>query len=610
MADIPIWSGNATFDPLLKPTAFGFYDSDNDFQDDAPHVAKWCAHRLGYPLVDIELQDINFFTAFEEAVTEYGAHLYQFQIRNNIGNLIGYSTGSADHVYDEETGEFISSGSGFNQIDISSVYGTSAGGSGTTGGGSGATYNLTNDRLYSASLDVKKGTQKYNLLTSTPEYASVTLTFGPWTAPLNHSESIALTDTEGTTVHYRATVGLSNGGWNGVSTEDTPISPIQLEASNMTTGSDEYRTYRHVSASRGEFVTGSYGDPTGVSTPIGLDGVVGSGANSDLSASFDSFIKTLKHPGGAHAKSFTVSSSYNEDQTIYYAHITQTVEGTGGNTSITNNLTGVTAPSVFSGGNSGLNFEMSGSAIQAKTKQIKIKKVYHHQPAAINRYFDPYAGTGTGIQSLMQTFGFGNYSPGVNFMLMPMYFDALKLQAIEMNDKIRKSAYHFEINAGKFLKLFPIPTRDTKLWFEYTMAESSNDLTTGASTGGTGDEDEPKATNTITNISNVPYKRPTYRFINEPGRQWIRKYALALCKEMLGGIRGKYQSLPIPGSETTLDYSRLLSEATAEKEALIIQLREDLDETTTRSQNERQRDESDFKQQGLALDNPYQIYIH
>ena len=69
MADIPIWSGNATFDPLLKPTAFGFYDSDNDFQDDAPHVAKWCAHRLGYPLVDIELQDINFFTAFEEAVT-------------------------------------------------------------------------------------------------------------------------------------------------------------------------------------------------------------------------------------------------------------------------------------------------------------------------------------------------------------------------------------------------------------------------------------------------------------------------------------------------------------------------------------------------------------
>ena len=89
-----------------------------------------------------------------------------------------------------------------------------------------------------------------------------------------------------------------------------------------------------------------------------------------------------------------------------------------------------------------------------------------------------------------------------------------------------------------------------------------------------------------------------------------RKYALALCKEMLGGIRGKYQSVPIPGSETTLDYSRLLSEATAEKEALIIQLREDLDETTTRSQNERQRDESDFKQQGLALDNPYQIYIH
>ena len=77
----------------------------------------------------------------------------------------------------------------------------------------------------------------------------------------------------------------------------------------------------------------------------------------------------------------------------------------------------------------------------------------HYQPAAINRYFDPYAGTGTGIQSLMQTFGFGNYSPGVNFMLMPMFFDALKIQAIELNDAIRKSAYHFEISDNRYLKL-------------------------------------------------------------------------------------------------------------------------------------------------------------
>ena len=162
----------------------------------------------------------------------------------------------------------------------------------------------------------------------------------------------------------------------------------------------------------------------------------------------------------------------------------------------------------------------------------------------------------------MQTFGFGNYSPGVNFMLMPIFFDALKLQAIELNDTIRKSAYHFNIEANRYLKLFPIPTRDYTLHFEYVLKSVANDPV------------KNNANNLITDISNVPYTNPVYAFINEPGKQWIRRYTLALAKEMLGSIRGKYQSLPIPGETTTLDYSRLLSEASAEKEALITGLKE------------------------------------
>ena len=121
MANIPIWNGTATFVVSDKPTAFGFYDNDEQFATDAPNVAKWCAQRLGYPLVDIELQQENFYTAFEEAVTEYGAHLYQFQIRNNIGNLIGYSTGSNDPIIDEDTGES-TPGQGLNQIDVTEAY--------------------------------------------------------------------------------------------------------------------------------------------------------------------------------------------------------------------------------------------------------------------------------------------------------------------------------------------------------------------------------------------------------------------------------------------------------------------------------------------------------
>jgi hypothetical protein len=385
----------------------------------------------------------------------------------------------------------------------------------------------------------------------------------------------------------------------------------------MITGSGEFRRYIHASASKGEFVTGSYtatnelGDIV-PGTSYGMGGINGSANVGHLSASFDSFVSTLTHPFGQHAKSFNITTSSNETLTEFTINITQRVEGTGGNTTIeldgfgTNQIT----KTDFGGGDSGLSFEVSGSQIQSKQKRIKIEKIYHYAPAAINRYFDPYAGTGTGIQSLMQTFGFGNYSPGVNFMLMPMYFDALKLQAIEMNDKIRKSAYHFELS-GRNLRLFPIPTKDYTLWFDYTMADSSNDLTTGAGhSSGDVDDDEEFPRNLITDQSNVPYKNPTYRFINAIGRQWIRKYTLALCKEMLGGIRGKYQSVPIPGDETTLDFSRLLSEAAAEKTELITQLREDLDLTTTVSQNERSARESEFAQSALSFDNPYQIYIH
>ena len=585
MANIPIWDGSAVFDTSQNPTAFGFYDDDVDFAADAPNVAVWCGQRLGFPLVDVELQKENLFTAFEEAVTEYGAQVYNFQIINNLGRIIGYSTGSVEE-------------DGLNQIDVSNIYGSTAGGSGGGGGGSGNTSNLTDSRLYSASLDVKRNQQKYNLLSSTPGYASTTLEWGagqdlsPTSSvvfgQLTHSSSITITDTDGVTVHYRAMTGSADG--------------------IMNTGSGEYRRYIHASASIGEFITGSYqGTSLGLSLDNSIPGQQGSAAVGNLSASVDSFISTIKN--GPHANSITVSSSLSSSG-AFFITLTNKTEGLGGNTTITSSLTGVTASAAFTGGSSGLSFEASGSQIQSYSKRITVKRIYHHQPAAINRYFDPYAGTGTGIQSLMQTFGFGNYSPGVNFMLMPMYFDALKLQAIEINDKIRKSAYHFELNAGKYLKLFPIPTSDYTLWFEYTMAASSNDLTSGVGGDDSGDEDLPSPRNTITDLSNVPYKRPTYRFINEPGRQWIRKYTLALAKEMLGSIRGKYQSLPIPGDETTLDYTRLLSEAASEKDALIIQLREDLDLTTTLSQRTRQSDEAGAEQAGYQVNNPYQIYIH
>ena len=384
MAKIPIWPGSSSFATVTNPTPFALYDSDTSFIADADNISDWCAKRLGYPLVDIELQDVNFYTCFEEAINEYGAQLYNFQIINNFHTLEGTTTGS------NFNNQLISPNLG-GTVNISDQYGNE-----TYGGGG-------DYKKESGSLTVKKGIQKYDLLSA-------------------------------------------------------------------------------------------------------------------------------------------VSSSLSGSEAVY------------------------------------------------------IKRIMHYQPAAINRYFDPYAGTGTGIQSLMQTFGFGNYSPGVNFMLMPMFFDALKIQAIELNDAIRKSAYHFEISDNRYLKLFPIPTSDYTLWYEYQLKSVANAPV------------KNDATNLITDISNVPYTNPTYAFINEPGKQWIRRYCLALAKEMLGSIRGKYQALPIPGDTTTLDYARLLSEAIAEKAALITELKELLESTTRLKQLERQNQEAQQTQETFYKV-PYPIYI-
>ena len=100
--------------------------------------------------------------------------------------------------------------------------------------------------------------------------------------------------------------------------------------------------------------------------------------------------------------------------------------------------------------------------------------------------------------------------------------------------------------------------------------------------------------NTISDFSNATYDNMTYANINDPGKQWIRKYTLALAKELLGNIRSKYSSIPVPGAEVNLDGDTLRSEAAAERENLITQLREDLEAASRRNLLERQKEESEF----------------
>ena len=221
------------------------------------------------------------------------------------------------------------------------------------------------------------------------------------------------------------------------------------------------------------------------------------------------------------------------------------------------------------------------------TGGIEIRKVFYEAPPAIQRYFDPYAGTGTGIQSLMDAFDFGSYSPGVNFLLMPASYDILKTQAIEFNDQIRKSTFTFELVNNK-LKVFPVPTNSGRLIFEYYKLDDKSAINFDNSPG------------LITNVAEVPYNNPTYEHINSVGRQWIFKYTLALAKELLGYIRGKYQTVPVPGSEATLNQSDLLADARTEKDALLANLREMLNETSRGAQMEAQSQEAEFLKTTLS----------
>ena len=230
---------------------------------------------------------------------------------------------------------------------------------------------------------------------------------------------------------------------------------------------------------------------------------------------------------------------------------------------------------------------------------IEIKRIFYYIPPAITRYFDPYAGTGTGLINLMDSFGFGNYSPAINFLLMPINYDIQTIQAIEFNDMVRRSQYSFEL-VNNQLKIFPNPkygngSGDHKLWFEYIKKSERNNPYSSA-------------TGVITNVSNVPFQNPTYSEINSIGRQWIFEYTLALSKEMLGYVRGKYGTIPIPDSNITLNQSDLLSSATADKNALIERLRGYFDETSREKLLERRSLEGDYLQKELTKV-PYTIYI-
>lgn len=355
--NIEIWQGSGSFFPLTF-TPFGFYDDDSDFQEDAEAIAKWAAIKLGFPIVSVELQEINFYSAFEEAVNEYGAQLNTFQARDQLLNLSGQATGSYNlsQKYISPTLKGI--------FKLASAYGTEVGAGGT-------------QKYYTGSINLIPKKQVYDL------------------------------------------------------SRDTIIE------------------------------TGSFA-----------------------------------------------------------------------------------------------------------TDEFTIRKIFHEPPPAVSRIMDPTLGTSA--QTALQEFGWAGFGSAGQFLVMPVYHDILRAQAVEFNQQIRRSGYSFQLT-GNRLRIFPIPNQSVKLWFYYSLDAEAFNSESGR----------------ISDVSNIPYQTVTYKFLNEMARQWIRKYALALVKEMLGYVRIKYSAIPIPDGEITLNGADLVAAGKESQDALVQELKDMLDSMSYQAQLER-----------------------
>ena len=239
------------------------------------------------------------------------------------------------------------------------------------------------------------------------------------------------------------------------------------------------------------------------------------------------------------------------------------------------------------------------ASVSESNKRIEVQRVFNHQPAAISRFYDPYAGSFDQAQ-MLDNFGMGNVSPAISFILKPISYDLARANQIETSDIIRKSAYSFEIHNNN-LRIFPRPQSGddgNKIYFEYYVKDDIQN-TNNANAGLQGGVSDP---------SNVPYKFITYNSINQPGRQWIRKYTYALAKELLGIIRSKYSSMPIPDGEVTLDGEGLKTEGREEKLQLLEELKEFLDSVSLTEKLKAEAEEANAQQEVLAKA-PLPIFI-
>ena len=253
----------------------------------------------------------------------------------------------------------------------------------------------------------------------------------------------------------------------------------------------------------------------------------------------------------------------------------------------------------LSGSNQDYDLQTLWADVSESNKRIEVQRVFNHAPAAVSRFYDPYAGSFDQRQ-LLDAFGFGNVSPAISFVLKPISYDLARANAIETSDLVRKSAYSFEIHNNN-LRIFPNPLSSDsgeKIWFEYYVKDDVRNT----------NNENADLQGGVSDPSNVPYSFITYNSINAPGRQWIRKYTSALAKELLGIIRSKYSAMPVPDGEVTLDGEGLKAEGREEKTQLLEELKEFLESVSLTEKLKAEAEEANAQQEVLAKA-PLPIFI-
>ena len=292
---------------------------------------------------------------------------------------------------------------------------------------------------------------------------------------------------------------------------------------------------------------------------------------------------TFNHKGNATSGPISASLKFPRFEANYVNRVADgasTMAGQGGTTPIysasfttVKNQQDYDLQTIISSSSaSGVNDESTAVPYAGKVtdKRIIIDKVYYRSPIAMWRFYGYYGGVG--VVGNYSTYG--QFADDSTFEVIPTWQN--KMQAIMYEDSLytRTSHYSYEIMNNN-LRLYPTPRGDDnfagyldRIWFRFRVKSDVWDEDGDIDTGVEG----------VNNLNTLPFENLPYDNINAIGKQWIRKYALALCKEMLGQIRGKFTTIPIPGESVTLNHSELLSQAKEEQTALKDKLMEILKE--------------------------------